>query len=56
VYRENGDYKSYDHSSILDAKVKAFIERQLSLGHYGPWEHPSNAHPYDHRDERRYSR
>jgi thymidylate synthase (FAD) len=41
VYREDGDYKSYDHPSILDAKVKAFIERQLSRGHYGPWEHPS---------------
>lgn len=24
----------------LEAKTKAFIEKQLSRGHYGPWEHP----------------
>lgn len=25
---------------IVDAKTKSFIEKQLSRGHYGPWEHP----------------
>lgn len=23
-----------------EAKVKSFVEKQLSRGHYGPWEHP----------------
>lgn len=26
--------------AVLDAKTKSFIEKQLSRGHYGPWEHP----------------
>jgi len=30
----------YDHPAVLDAKTKSFVEKQLSRGHYGPWEHP----------------
>lgn len=27
-------------SAELEAKTRAFIEKQLDRGHYGPWEHP----------------
>lgn len=27
-------------AAILEAKTRSFIEKQLSRGHYGPWEHP----------------
>jgi len=30
-----------DEEILLLAKQRAFIEKQLSRGHYGPWEHPS---------------
>lgn len=28
-------------SAELEAKTRSFVEKQLSRGHYGPWEHPS---------------
>lgn len=38
-------YKSGDaplsEETIVEAQTKSFIEKQLSRGHYGPWEHPS---------------
>jgi thymidylate synthase (FAD) len=36
------DYHLPEHRSppIIEAKTKAFVEKQLSRGHYGPWEHP----------------
>lgn len=27
--------------TMVEAQTKSFIEKQLSRGHYGPWEHPS---------------
>lgn len=30
----------YHHSAVVEARTKAFCEKQLSRGHYGPWEHP----------------
>lgn len=32
--------ESCDADVVVEAKTKAFIEKQLSRGHYGPWEHP----------------
>jgi thymidylate synthase (FAD) len=29
------------HEEIVEAKTCSFIQKQLSRGHYGPWEHPS---------------
>lgn len=37
---ENVDYDEDEADSVLEAKTKAFIEKQLSRGHFGPWEHP----------------
>jgi len=44
---EGVDYDEFDVEDIertgsieLEAKTKSFIEKQLSRGHYGPWEHP----------------
>jgi len=38
-------YKSGDaplsEETIVEVQTKSFIEKQLSRGHYGPWEHPS---------------
>jgi thymidylate synthase (FAD) len=31
---------SSEHPAVTEAKTKSFIEKQLSRGHYGPWEHP----------------
>ncbi len=31
---------SYDNTSVIKAKTRAFCEEQLGRGHYGPWEHP----------------
>lgn len=40
---ETVDYDSEDvaeRETILEAKTKDFIEKELSRGHYGPFEHP----------------
>jgi len=37
---KNGDSPLSDET-IVEAQTKSFIEKQLSRGHYGPWEHPS---------------
>jgi thymidylate synthase (FAD) len=36
------DVEKYDlqWQPLVEAKTKSFIEKQLSRGHYGPWEHP----------------
>lgn len=36
------DVENYDlqWEPLVEAKTKAFCEKQLSRGHYGPWEHP----------------
>lgn len=31
---------SYDSRPVVNARTRSFIEKQLSRGHYGPWEHP----------------
>lgn len=39
----NVDYdelQKCETAPVLEAKTKSFIEKQLSRGHYGPWEHP----------------
>lgn len=38
--RSDGELRSYDDPNIVETKTKSFIEKQLSRGHYGPWEHP----------------
>ena len=37
---KNGD-SPLSEETIVEAQTKSFIEKQLSRGHYGPWEHPS---------------
>lgn len=34
------DQESYPRYLHIEAQKKNFIEKQLSRGHYGPWEHP----------------
>jgi len=36
----NGDIESLDNVTEVEAKTRAFIEKQLSRGHFGLWEHP----------------
>jgi len=31
---------AHDDEEIVQAKTRSFIEKQLSRGHFGPWEHP----------------
>jgi thymidylate synthase (FAD) len=37
---DNAKTIDLEEQAILEAKTKAFCEKQLSRGHYGPWEHP----------------
>jgi len=41
-YADLMDSVDYDYEStdVLNAKTRSFIEKQLSRGHFGPWEHP----------------
>lgn len=44
LYEERHPFKDSPDSlrakAEIEAKTKSFIEKQLSRGHYGPWEHP----------------
>jgi len=37
---KNVNYDAEGSESVLEAKTRSFIEKQLSRGHYGPLEHP----------------
>lgn len=37
---EDAEKHDLDWEPLVEAKTKAFVEKQLSRGHYGPWEHP----------------
>jgi len=39
--RDYDRFKQWQVPEVVDAKTKSFIEKQLSRGHYGPFEHPS---------------
>jgi len=36
----NGDIDEVDNVTKVEAKTRAFVEKQLSRGHFGLWEHP----------------
>jgi thymidylate synthase (FAD) len=38
--RDFDSIAEYEAPPVVEAKTKAFCEKQLSRGHYGPWEHP----------------